>query len=122
MVRRGPACGGADDGGRVGAAALSCAAGFCPTDAEVAGDQLFVLERRLSLLGGWQARIVAVPLAELPGDADAVIAGHELGTVAGSELGENYEAIDAWVDPAGGYRLISRVRRQFQRSATHPAA
>ena len=41
-------------------------AGFLPTDAEVAGDQLFVLERRLSLLGGWQARIVAVPLAGLP--------------------------------------------------------
>ena len=42
------------------------ATGFLPTDAEVAGDQLFVLERRLSLLGGWQARVVAVPLAELP--------------------------------------------------------
>jgi hypothetical protein len=79
---------------------------FAPTDAAAAGDWLFVLERRLSLLGGWQARIVTLPLAELPGDADALIAGHELGTVAGPELGENYEAIDAWVDPAGGYRLI----------------
>ena len=65
-----------------------------------------MLERRLSLLGGWQARIVAVPLAELPSDAEAVFAGHELATISGSVLGENYEALTAWRDAAGAYRLL----------------
>ena len=82
------------------------AAGFVPTDAEVAGDQLFVLERRLSLLGGWQTRIVAVPLAELPTGSEAVFAGHELARISGSTLGENYEALTAWRDDAGAYRLL----------------
>lgn len=81
-------------------------AGFLPTDAEVAGDRLLVLERRLSLLGGWQARIVAAPLAELPTQPDGVIAGHELAIISGPVLGENYEAITAWPDGAGGYRLL----------------
>lgn len=79
--------------------------GFVPTDAEVAGDQLFVIERRLSLLG-WQARVVAVPLAALPTGSEAVFAGHELARISGSTLGENYEALTAWRDDAGAYRLL----------------
>ena len=87
--------------------AIVAAPDFGPTDAAVAGDWLFVLERRLSLLGGWQARIVTLPLAELPErrrmPSSPVTSS---ATVAGPVLGENYEAIDAWVDPAGGYRLL----------------
>ncbi|MFO1073106.1 MAG: esterase-like activity of phytase family protein [Geminicoccaceae bacterium] len=81
------------------------AAGFSPTDAAVAGDFLFVLERRVSLLGGWQARLVAIPLARLPQGEVGVLDGHEIVRVTGPELGENYEGL-AVVADAGGYRLL----------------
>jgi hypothetical protein len=82
------------------------AAGFKPTDADVAGDQLFVLERRLSLLGGWQARIVAVPLASLPDRPDSPIVGRELATLSGRLIGENHEGLAASLGEDGAYRLL----------------
>lgn len=69
------------------------APGFLPTDADIAGDRLFVLERRLSLLGGWQARIVTLPLSDLPEASGGSVDGEALATIGGSVLGENYEAL-----------------------------
>jgi hypothetical protein len=82
------------------------AAGFMPTDADVAGDQLFVLERRLSLLGGWQARVVAIPLASLRDRPGGPIVGRELATLSGRLIGENYEGLAASRGEDGAYRLL----------------
>jgi hypothetical protein len=79
--------------------------GFRPTDADVAGAHLFVLERRVSLFGGWQARITATPLAALPREPGGIVAGQELARLAGPELGENYEALAVRQD-AGAYRFL----------------
>lgn len=79
--------------------------GFRPTDAAVAGAHLFVLERSVSLLGGWRARIVAVPLSDVPGHPDGVIEGRELATLSGPTLGENHEALVA-VAAGAGYELL----------------
>jgi hypothetical protein len=94
--------------GEGGAVALRyrAAEGFSPTDADAAGEHLFVLERRVSLFGGWQARLVAVRVADLPDRAGAVIEGEELALISGPELGENYEAISVRAVTDGGYRLV----------------
>ena len=82
------------------------AEGFSPTDADAAGEHLFVLERRVSLFGGWQARVVAVRLADLPDRAGSVIEGEELALISGPELGENYEALVVRAVTDGAYRLV----------------
>lgn len=81
------------------------AEGFRPTDADAAGDHLFVLERRVSLLGGWQARIVTVSLADLPHDPGGIVTGRELAALSGAQLGENYEAL-AVRKEGDAYRLL----------------
>ena len=83
-----------------------CPAGYQPVDADVAGDRLFVLERRISLLRGWQSRIVAVPLDALDGPEATVIAGEELAVVSGGLLGENYEGLSVEATSEGGFRLL----------------
>ena len=82
------------------------AAGFSPTDADAASEHLFVLERRVSLFGGWQARVVAERLVELPDREGGVIEGEELALISGPELGENYEALAVRAITDGGYRLV----------------
>ena len=39
--------------------------GFAPTGADRVGARIFVLERRVSMLGGWQARVACLDLAAL---------------------------------------------------------
>ncbi len=80
--------------------------GFQVTDADAAGDWLLVLERSLSLFGGWRSRIVAVPLADLDPARGEPVAGRELATVSGAELGENYEGLAARTDPDGSVAII----------------
>ena len=80
--------------------------GFQVTDADVAGDWLLVLERRLSLLGGWQGRIVALPMAEVAAAGDGPLAGRELALIAGPILGENYEGLAARAAADGSIELI----------------
>lgn len=80
--------------------------GFQVTDADVAGDWLLVLERRLSLLGGWQGRIVALPVAEVAAAGDEPLAGRELALIAGPILGENYEGLAARAAADGSIELI----------------
>ena len=82
--RRRRACRRAGGRGRRRPAALSRrrSASGRPTPTSAA-TWLFVLERRLSLLGGWQARIVAVPAGRPADGAAARSPGRELATIAG---------------------------------------
>jgi hypothetical protein len=80
--------------------------GYEPTDADVAGDWLFVLERRLSFLQGWQSRITVVPLADLGDPPDGIVAPRELATVTGPVLGENYEGLSAQEMQDGSLDLV----------------
>lgn len=82
------------------------AEGFSPTDLAIAGDYMFVLERRVSLLTGWQTRVVAVPVSQLPDRPGQAIEGRELATISGRTLGENYEALLVTLEGACAYRLI----------------
>ena len=92
----------------------------CSTDADVAGDRLFVLERRLSLLGGWQGRVVAVPLAELQRAARVdrrSRARREFRARCSARTTRRWRlASDA------GAIVLLMSRRQFQRPAEHAAA
>jgi hypothetical protein len=80
--------------------------GFQVTDADVAGEWLLVLERRLSLFGGWHGRIVAVPLADLDQARRAPVAGRELAIVTGPAIGENYEGLAARAEPDGSLVVL----------------
>lgn len=82
------------------------APGFRPVDLAVADPWLFVLERQVSLLGGWQARIVVLPLAELLRDGSGGIEGRALATIKGPDLGENYEALAVTPRLEGGFLLL----------------
>jgi len=83
-----------------------CPEGFRPTDADVAGDRLFVLERRISLLRGWQSRVVVVPLEVLDDPAATAIEGQELAVISGAQLGENYEGLSVERTPDGAFRML----------------
>lgn len=72
-------------------------AGFVPTGADRIGDLLIVLERRLSLLGGLEARVVALDVATLR--QGAVVEGRELARLGVDSIAENFEGIAA--APAG---------------------
>jgi hypothetical protein len=65
--------------------------GFAPTGADVLGDRLVVVERRLSLLGGLEARIVALDVAALR--EGAVVEGRELAHLGTGSIAENFEAV-----------------------------
>ncbi|MCG5243893.1 esterase-like activity of phytase family protein [Azospirillum doebereinerae] len=58
-----------------------------------------VLERRVSLLGGWSSRIVRVAAKELR--AGAVADGRELARLEAPLLNDNFEGIATRSDPAG---------------------
>ena len=105
-----------DDGAQL--LQYQCPQGFQPTDADVAGDRLFVLERRISLLRGWQSRIVVVPLETLDDPAATVIEGQELALISGARLGENYEGLSVEPMPDGAFQAADRFRRQLTTSSS----
>jgi hypothetical protein len=82
--------------------ALPAADGFRPTDATVAGRTLFLLERRLSLLGGLGGRLMAIPLDTIrrpPVEAQAIA---QLGI---GSFAENFEGVAAREVEPGRYLL-----------------
>lgn len=74
--------------------------GFAPTGADRIGDRIVVLERRLSLLGGLEARLAVLDIAELR--QGAVIEGRELARLGIDSIAENFEGVAA--APAAGGR------------------
>jgi hypothetical protein len=79
------------DGDRVERLAYRAARGFQPTGADRIGDLVLVLERRLSFLGGWHARITVVEESRIrPG---AVLEGRELARLAAPLQLDNMEGI-----------------------------
>lgn len=77
--------------------------GFRPTDATAAGSMLFVLERRLSLLGGLDARLLALPIAAL--DSGGPIMARELARFGTGSFAENFEGLAAREPEPGRYLL-----------------
>ncbi|MFO1070475.1 MAG: esterase-like activity of phytase family protein [Geminicoccaceae bacterium] len=69
--------------------------GFAPTDADRVGSNLLVLERRLSLLGGFEARIVLVDLAATPPEAGTTLRGRELARLGVGSISDNFEGLAA---------------------------
>jgi hypothetical protein len=87
------------EGDRIASLAYAPAEGFAPTGADRLDDTVYVLERRLSLLGGFTARVVILDAAAIrPG---ARLVGRELGVLRPPALSENFEGIAASRDPAG---------------------
>jgi hypothetical protein len=83
------------DGGRLRYVAAD---GFAPTGADRVGDRLFVVERRISLLGGWQARIGCVEVAAV--NADARLAPVEIARLGAADGIDNMEGIAVRADGA----------------------
>lgn len=77
--------------------------GFRPTGADVAGDTLFLLERRLSLLGGLEARLVAVPLRDVGTAGNLPLDGEELARFGAGSFSENFEGVAVRRAEDGGY-------------------
>ncbi|AWB08238.1 hypothetical protein A6A40_24620 (plasmid) [Azospirillum humicireducens] len=74
---------------------------FRPTGvAPLPGGGALVLERRVSLLGGWSSRLVRVAPQQLR--AGAVIEGEELARLEAPLLNDNFEGIATRPGPAGG--------------------
>jgi hypothetical protein len=91
------------EGDQVAPLAYVPAAGFAPTGADRLGDTVYVVERRLSLLGGLTARVVALDAAQVrPG---ARLVGRELGILRPPAISENFEAIAVRRAPDGGVLL-----------------
>ncbi|MFO1038719.1 MAG: esterase-like activity of phytase family protein [Geminicoccaceae bacterium] len=82
------------------------AEGFEPTGADRVGNLLFVVERQLSFLGGFETRVATVdlPAEWTPG---TVLKSREIARFGGADtVAENYEGISASQEAGGGYRLL----------------
>jgi hypothetical protein len=119
------------EGDRFASLAYVPAAGFAPTGADRLDDTVYVLERRVSLLGGLTARVVMLDAAAVrPG---ARLIGRELGVLRPPALSENFEGIAARRAPDGSILvyllsddnfmpLLRSLLLQFSVRATPPVA
>lgn len=92
------------------------AADFAPTGADRLGRRLFFVERRVSLLGGWQARLTCVDVAAVtPG---AVLEPVELARLGFADGVDNMEGIAVRADGADLELLVVSDDNQapFQRT------
>lgn len=77
--------------------------GFVPTGAVRLDDEIYVVERRFSLLGGFASRVVVLPRGAVgPG---ARLRGRELARLGPTTVSENFEGIAARRGPDGGALL-----------------
>jgi hypothetical protein len=82
------------------------APGFAPTGADRVGPWLLVLERRLSPLSGFTARVTATPVDRIDGPEETIEPAVEIARLAGPGLVDNMEGIAAEpIDGGDGYRL-----------------
>ena len=78
--------------------------GFSPTSADRDGDAVYVLERRFSLLGGFEARLSSLDASAIrPG---AALRPRRLATIGAGMAVDNYEALALRRDAAGRLRLL----------------
>lgn len=91
------------ENGRIAPLAYVPAAGFAPTGADRLGDTIYVLERRLSLLGGLTARVVALDAKAI--EPGARLVGRELGVPGPPAISDNFEGIAARRGPDGSVLL-----------------
>lgn len=82
------------------------AAGFSPVGATATRDHLYVLERGIGLLTGWQSRLTRARLPALP--FSGVLEGEELLRINAGPLAENYEGV-ALLERPGEPTLILLV-------------
>ncbi len=95
------------EAGRTAGLTLRTAPGFSPVGADLASGRVFVLERSVGLLTGWQTRVTAVPLEAVKGaDPRTPLAGTELLRIGAGPLAENYEGIAALAAADGGQLLL----------------
>jgi hypothetical protein len=69
--------------------------GFVPTDADRLGSQVFVLERRVSLFGGFEARVVRLDLEDGGFSGRGALRGEEITRLGVGTISENFEGIAA---------------------------
>jgi len=81
------------------------APGFSPVGAATAAADLYVLERSLSLVGGWQSRLTRQSSSAINGPAPGTLAGETLLRIDFGPLAENYEGV-AVLERPGEPRLI----------------
>jgi hypothetical protein len=93
------------DGDRAVPLAARAPDGFEPSDANLAGGTLLLLERRLSLLGGLEARLLAIPLADALAHPAQPLDGPELARLGIGSFGENFEGVAVRPAADGGYLL-----------------
>jgi hypothetical protein len=87
------------DGARIDPMIYQPTPGFAPTGADHLGDSVYILERRFSLLGGFESRIRVLPTAGIrPG---ARLDGRLLAAFRFGDIGENFEAVAAKRAPDG---------------------
>jgi hypothetical protein len=93
------------DGDRAVPLKASAPDGFEPTDANLAGGTLLLLERRLSLLGGLEARLLAISLADALAHPSQPFDGPVLARLGVGTFGENFEGVAVRSAADGGYLL-----------------
>jgi hypothetical protein len=81
---------------------LPSADGFRPTDATVAGQTLFLLERRLSLLSGLGGRLMAIPLGTI---TRPPVEARQIAQLGIGSFAENFEGVAARQVEPGRYLL-----------------
>lgn len=72
---------------------------YAPTGADRLGSMVYIVERRFSLLGGFQSQVLSVPVEQLV--AGDIFEGQVLARFRYGDLGENFEAIAARQAPDG---------------------
>ena len=80
--------------------------GFSPVGAATAAGRVYVLERAVSVLGGWRSRLTVSPVEAMP--INGTLEGEAILTISASPLGENYEGV-ALLKREGEGRLILLV-------------
>lgn len=80
--------------GRLTRNGYAAADGYRPTGADRIGNDVFVIERRFSLLGGFQSRVVVLDVERIAAPG-ATLAGRELGRLGPASFSENFEGLAA---------------------------